>query len=385
MNRALPALLVAALLLAACATAPVITSPPQGLLNDPLFGAPSERISADDIFAVSPEMKHYLETEIAVQVRYKGAQQALFDALYAKRELVLDYDAEKTRNAAEAFAARSGNCLSLVIMTAAFAKELGLPVRYQSAYADETWSRQGDAYFFIGHVNISLGRRPEFGFGNRGVDHMTIDFIPPLEMRALRTQDVEERTIVAMYMNNRAAETLIEGQLDDAYAWARAAIAQDPRFVNAYNTLGIIYQRHGNLVEAEKVLSYALAHDSANTRVMSNLAVVLSALGRNAESAALSRRLEQLEPDPPFSYFNEGKRALEKGDFTAARDFFIREINRAPYYHEFHFWLAVAYLGRDEVEQARKQLSLAMEYSTTRKERELYAAKLERIRSSRAP
>lgn len=382
MNRALPALLVAALLLAACATAPV-TSPPQGLFNDQLFRPPSERISAEDVFAVSPEMKHYLETEMAVQVRFKGAQQALFDALYAKRELVLDYDAQKTRNAAEAFAARSGNCLSLVIMTSAFAKALGLPVRYQSAYADETWSREGDAYFFIGHVNISLGRRPEFGFGNRGVDLMTIDFIPPLAMRALRTQEVEERTIVAMYMNNRAAETLIDGQLDDAYAWARAAIAQDPGFVNAYNTLGIIYQRHGNLVEAEKVLSYALAHDSPNTRVMSNLAAVLSALGRPAESAALSRRLEQIEPDPPFSYFNEGKRALQNGDFTAARDFFIREINRAPYYHEFHFWLAVAYLGRDEVEQARKQLSLAMEYSTTRKERELYATKLERIRSSR--
>ncbi|HTR58223.1 MAG TPA: tetratricopeptide repeat protein [Casimicrobiaceae bacterium] len=382
MNRALPGLLVAAFLLAACATAPV-TSPPQGLFNDQLFRAPSERISADDIFAVSPDMKHYLETEIAVQIRIKGAQQALYDALYAKRQLVLDYDAEKTRNAAEAFAARSGNCLSLVIMTAAFAKELGLPVRYQSAYADETWSRERDAYFFIGHVNISLGRRPEFGFGNRGVDHMTIDFIPPLEMRALRTQDVEERTIVAMYMNNRAAETLIEGQLDDAYAWARAAIAQDPGFVNGYNTLGIIYQRHGNLVEAEKALSYALAQDSANTRVMSNLAAVLSALGRAAESAALSRRLEQIEPDPPFSYFNEGKIALQNGDFTAARDLFIREINRAPYYHEFHFWLAVAYLGLGEVEQARRQLSVAMEYSTTRKERELYATKLDRIKSSR--
>ena len=49
-----------------------------------------------------------------------------------------------TRNAAEAFDARSGNCLSLVIMTAAFAKELGLPVRYQNVFVDEAWSRSGD-------------------------------------------------------------------------------------------------------------------------------------------------------------------------------------------------------------------------------------------------
>ena len=32
-------------------------------------------------------------------------------------------------------------------MTGAFAKELGLPVRYQSAYLDETRGRDGDTYF----------------------------------------------------------------------------------------------------------------------------------------------------------------------------------------------------------------------------------------------
>ena len=39
-------------------------------------------------------------------------------------------------------------------------------------------------------------------------------------------------------------------------------------------------------------------------------------------------------------------------------------------------------LGLGEVEQARAQLTVAMENSTTRKEHELYAAKLDRIRLS---
>ncbi|MEP6996419.1 MAG: tetratricopeptide repeat protein, partial [Betaproteobacteria bacterium] len=57
------------------------------------------------------------------------------------------------------------------------------------------------------------------------------------------------------------------------------------------------------------------------------------------------------------------------------------EIDRAPYYDEVHFWLATAYLGLGEIEQARKELALAMDYSTTRKDHDLYAAKLGRIMS----
>jgi hypothetical protein len=52
----------------------------------------------------------------------REVRQLLFDALYGNGRLRLDYDSAMTRNATEAFAARSGNCLSLVLMTAAFAR-----------------------------------------------------------------------------------------------------------------------------------------------------------------------------------------------------------------------------------------------------------------------
>jgi tetratricopeptide (TPR) repeat protein len=375
------ACLVFAVLLAACTTAPVI-KPSEGLFKDHLFLAPSERISADDVFAMSDAMRRYLATEIAGQVHRKGRQQGLFDALYAKGQLQLEYDSAMTRNAAQAFAARSGNCLSLVIMTAAFAKELGLPVRYQSAYLDETWSREGDIYFFIGHVNLSLGKRPlDPDFGHFEADRLTIDFLSPFEIGGLRTRDVAEQTIVAMYMNNKAVEALARGQLDDAYGWARAAIAQDPGFLSSYNTLGVVYQRHGNLEEAEKVLSFAMERDPANTHVMSNLAAVLSALGRVAESKALTAKLEQMEPNPPFAFFARGLKAMRERNFEAARDLFAKEVDRAPYYHEFHFWLAAAYLGLGQSERARKEMDLAIETSTSRNDRDFYAAKLERIKT----
>src|SRR6266850_2832957 len=369
------------MLLAACAHTPV-EQPPERLFSDHLFAAPSERISAADVFALSDEMKRHLETEMAEPLRTKGLHRGLIDALYSKNQLRLDYDAEMTRNASQAFEARSGNCLSLVIMTAALAKELGLSVEYHSAFVEPAWSRVGGMYFLSGHVNLTLGGRST---GARTLydagELMTIDFLPAAELRGLRTWVIPEHTIVAMYMNNRAAESLARGQLDDAYWWARAALGQDPAFLSAYNTLGVIYLRHGGWREAERVLGYVLEREPGNAQALSNLALALEKQGRVAESGVLHRRLAWIEPYPAFHFFDRGLAAMRLGDFKTARALFASEVDRDPYYHEFQFWLGVADLRLGNIEEARKHLGLAVEYSPTRGDRDLYAAKLEQIRS----
>ncbi len=387
MNRWMVLLLSS--LLAACAAAPVapLAQRDAQLLHDRLFAAPTERIGAGDLFALNDEMKRYIDVAIAEPARIKGRQRALIDALYSNGQLRLEYDTEMTRNAAQAFAARSGNCLSLVIMTAAFAKELGLTVAYQKVFVDDTWARTGDIQLSIGHVNVTLGRRKtdQGGVGYRvGVkpqesDSMTIDFLPSTDLRAVRTREIGEEIIVAMYMNNRAVEALAGGRTDDAYWWAREAVARTPGFLMAYNTLGAIYRHHGNPQQAEQVLSHLLEREPRNTQAMSNLIPVLNDLGRVEEAQRLAVRLQELDPDPPFSHFNRGMTAMRAGDLKTAKDEFAREVARAPDYHEFHFWLGIAYLNLGELKPARTHLTLAMQNSTTRRDHDLYAAKLARI------
>jgi len=375
--------LLASLLAAACATVP---APPQSdrLFADALFGAPSHPIRADDVFAVSPEMRRFLATEIPLDLQEKGPQRALFNALYRKQQLQLDYDAAITRNAAEAFAARAGNCLSLVIMTAAFAKEMDLTVTYQQVYTDETWGRVDDVTMAIGHVNLTLGMRSSFlRYSTYEAERLTIDFLPPSDTRGMRSQVLGERTIVAMYMNNRAVESMLAGRVDDAYWWVREAIVHDPTLLSAYNTLGVVYERHGNLAQAERALNHVLAREPGNTRVMPNLVRVLRAQGRAAEANALERELARLEPEPPFSFYKRGIAALRTGDYRTAKELFAREVERAPYYHEFHFALAAAHLGLGEQELARRHLELAIAGSPTPRDRDLYTAKLDRINAQR--
>ena len=363
--------LILALASGACAVAPP-AAPVEALFADDLFAAPSARVDAQEVFAVSTQMKDYLAAELGETPGSKGRQQRLVDALRNKGQLRLEYDAAFTRNAAQAFDARTGNCLSLVIMTAAFAKEIGIGVRYQSVFVEENWSRRGDLYVSVGHVNLTLGRRPpKLGSRLDDGEQLTVDFLPPPDLRGSHWRELDEATIVAMYMNNRAAEALSAGHVDDAYWFAREAVSRDPAYIAAYNTLGVIYRRRDHLAQAERVFSRALEREPRNIHVISNLAPVLAGLGRTAQSQALERRLAQLEPDPPFAFFHRGREAMGRGDYRAARDLFAREIDRDPYYHEFHFWMALALAKLGEPEKAKRHLALAMEHSTTRKDHDL--------------
>jgi tetratricopeptide (TPR) repeat protein len=371
-------------LLSACASAPP-PNQPASLLADQLFAAPTEKISTDEVLKVSDAMRRYLLVDIADQIRSKGPQAGLVDALYRRAQLKLEYDAATTKTASEAFDARSGNCLSLVIMTAALAHELQLSVRYQSAYLEEAWSRSGNLLFASGHVNITLGRRMLDAGSMRDMSPWTIDFLPVEEIRTLRVRDIDEKTVLAMYANNRAAEALARGLLDDAYAWTAEAMRKDPSFMNSYNTLGVIYLRHQDLALAERVFGYVLDREPKNTRALANLAETYTRQNRLADAVQMRTRLAAIEAVPPFHFFNLGLDAARQSDWRTARDFFAREVARADYNHEFHFWLGLADWQLGDVKQASKHLQLAMDNSTTRGQHDLYAAKLAWLQSRQKP
>ncbi|MCX9157706.1 tetratricopeptide repeat protein [Niveibacterium sp. 24ML] len=373
------------LLLSACAGTPKQAEVAR-LFHNELFRPARDEIDPAKVFALSPEMRRYLDVEAAARFAELGKRAGLVDALYSQSKLKLEYDSEMTRNAAEAFAARSGNCLSLVIMTAAFAKAMGLSVRFQRYSADPMLGRQDELQFSIDHVNLTLDtRQPDPSWSHLPLDPLTIDFAPPEDLRGLRMRAISEQTVVAMYLNNRAAESLAQDRIDEAYWWARSALLADPGFTAAYNTLGVIYHQHGHLAQAEAALAAALEREPGNTQVIHNLAGTLSALGRDSEAAALQQRLAQLDPEPAFSFFDRGVAAMKAGDFKRARELFAREVDRAPYYHEFHFWLALAHYELGDLPTAKAQLTLAREHSTTSQDRQRYSAKIEHLKRLSAP
>jgi Tfp pilus assembly protein PilF len=373
------------LLLAGCASrSPEPEAPPPvQLLQDALFG-PAENVpSADSVFTLSPAMLDYAQTHLASALRQSDPRMALLDALYKRSGLQLAYDDSRTRNAAEAFEAREGNCLSLVLMTASFARHLDLQVSYQAVLTEEHFSRSGSLVMNSQHVNLVLGPiPPRVNTLRGGEDTLTVDFLPASELRGQRTRALPERTLVAMYFNNRAAEWLAQGQNRKAYWWARQALLQDPSYSNAANTLGVVYSRSGHPHAAETALRHVLDSGGERLNALANLVPLLQRQQRHAESEPLAQELARMQPVPPFQRLHEGQRAMAAGQYDQALILFQQELRLQPYQDEVHFWTAQAALHLGRLSDAARHLARASEYSTTRDKQERYSAKLERLRHS---
>lgn len=366
-------------LMSGCATSPSVATHPSAVVSlfaDALFSAPSVAID-DDVFAVSNSMRAFLDQTFRFNARLKGSRQALIDALATDAQLKLSYDATHTRTAAQAFDDRIGNCLSLVILTAAFADALGLPVEFNSVLVDDEWTRVDGVYYASGHVNISLARgnyAERLGFDAAAL--MTVDFLPAAELRGRRTRKISREAIVSMYLNNRAAEHIAKHDLGNAFWWARRAAQLLPQSPTAFNTLGVIYLRRGAMHEAEAALRHALALEPDNTKVLHNLALVLARTGREAQATAFRARLAALEQIAPYHHHDLGMASLQQGDYAAARGHFERELARASGHHEFHFALALAYHGLGDAPNVKRHLELAQSHSPTERHRSVYARKL---------
>lgn len=337
----------------------------------------------EQALVLSPAMRAYLDDRILPLARVLGRREAMLQALFEPGLLRLDYDSSRTRSAAEAFDARAGNCLSLVLMTAAFAQALDLNVGFQRVDSESSWSLNGDYMAYSGHVNLVLGGGATRTAGSRWDMRMVIDFLPPEDLMGHRVTPIAQATVLAMYANNRAAEALTAGRLDDAAAWVRAALRRAPQLAAAWNTAGLVHHQRGDADRAERAWSQALEAEPGNTRALANLAGLLEAVGRPDDAAPLRQRLARLEPTTPFVWLKHGQDAMAQGRWAEARDAFARELARDPHYHVFHAWMAQAQARLGDLAAARRHLALAREVSETPQQQALYGAKLDHLQAGR--
>jgi tetratricopeptide (TPR) repeat protein len=370
--RTLLALLLLTLL-SACA---VRLPPPSGaqFWDDARYGAvplPGDH----ELMALSEPMREFLRNELRASQRQHGLQAGLFMALRDGGHLRLEYDSSRTRTAAEAFEARAGNCLSLVLMTAALAQEMGLSVRYQWVDMPELWSRSAQFALLNGHINISLSH-PLRSMGVQQPGSMTIDFQAIDDPRLVRVRPLDEATVFAMFFNNRAVEAMEEGNWALAHAALKAAHRHDPRYLNVLNTLAVLHRRNGDLPRAELALRTLLEHEPQNRHAAANLVLVLESLGRTAEAKALAASL----PPSPFIDYERGLAYAAEGRWAEALAAYERQLRSTPDFHGLRLDLARAHVNLGQLGRAKTHLEVAALEAPTIALRDRYQAKLQALR-----
>ncbi|MBN8488928.1 MAG: tetratricopeptide repeat protein [Burkholderiales bacterium] len=369
-------------LLSACAQAPRMVAPDTALWADAGLGPPATVPDADAALRADAAMQVFLERHLRPAARRQGAMAALIEGLRSSA-LQVDYDASTTRTAAETLASRSGNCLSLVLLTAALAEDLGLSVEFREVLTDTQWSRLAGLHVGSTHVNLALAPRAAPFSQSWATDaSVVIDFLPPEAAGRMPARRIHRARLLAMYLNNRAAEWLVQGDLATARAWSLAAISQDPAYPAGYNTLGVVLQRHGRSDMAELAWRQGLTLAAQHPALLANLAAMLHAQGRTAEALPLDTALARIEGTAPFTHLARGLAALRAGDPATAREWLLKELARDPDYHETHFALAQAELLLGHPAQALDHLQRASAESPRPDLRSLYLAKAERLRAA---
>ncbi len=396
-GMALPALLLlASLVLAACASAPAAR--PQAALSErlPVFWA-DERFAEDTgaqmkgelALALSEDMEQFAQRSLVPMASRIGGPQALFSALFERGRVVVEYSSDYTRNASEAWSARRGNCLSLALMTAAYARRLGVEPHFHLVRTPNVWSRGERLNFLVRHVNVTLVGDGSDGsvLAAPGSQGLTVDFVPPNRRIREVVKEISEATVLAMYLNNLASEAMDGGRYDQSYQLVKQALLRDPALPEAYNTLGLVLQRRGATDKAEAALRQSLALAPEGVAALSNLLALLEQRGgaaAQAELPQLRERLAAVQPRAPFADFDAGEVALAQGDAEGALAAFLRQREVTGDDARIEQMLATSYARLGRFSEARDALRLALEYSDNEGQRHELSAKKKLLLQARA-
>jgi Flp pilus assembly protein TadD len=240
--------------------------------------------------------------------------------------LGFEYRQTPTLSAAEAWRSGGGNCLSFTLLFISLARESGMEAWPREVHVPDTWRRDGNSIFSVGHVNAGV---------RSGQREATVDFDPdPMRGRRLaspfRGHRISENRALAHFFNNRAAELAGQNRIAWAKLWIEQAIQLDPDMVAARNTRGVISRRLGDNNAAERDFLIALDVDPDHTEVLLNLITLYRRMNRSADMVVHLSHLESLNPDDPYFHAEIARFNETIGELERARDLYRRAAELLP-------------------------------------------------------
>src|SRR5215218_8752511 len=149
--------------------------------------------------------------------------------------------------------------------------------------------------------------------------------------RAPRAQARDEGRASALVAEG--ADALARGDETAARDSFAKALQADPDHVDAHTYLGVLYDRAGDLREAERHFAAAAAFAPFSASARNNYGAVLVRVGRTQLAAAQFEASLKLDPAQPSALVNLAQIRFDSGepeDLRAARDLFTRAQSAAP-------------------------------------------------------
>ena len=330
----------------------------------------------EDIFYLNePSKQHFLTFYNEPQFQTTDGHKRLYQ--YLERFLSGFTYKGDTYNADLASTKHAGNCLSLAILTKAYASLVGLKVEYRKVNSEPIYSRENDIMTLSSHVQTHVyapakpnNRKTTFFFSK-----VIIDYFP--SSRSHIGGIVANVDFVSMYYHNLAAKALMERDFDYAYSLLAAAMQLSSNNIETLNTLAVLYKKSGNYALAESLYKHVLQHTTGSVSVLSNYVILLRETGRNDEATSYENQYMQIEDDNPYRWYDVANLAYERKKYTKALRLFQKTTDIAPYLPESFYGQSKTYFKLGKITKAKSAMRKAAELAYTPKDVRRYNSKLQ--------
>jgi len=351
------------IVLAGCAAAPRALLPAHLLWQDQAFDyeAGLVPVGKRDLFQLDAGLLSKLHDP---RIQNSSAQYRLnhlVSLLFEPETKDFSYSRNHSTVAAETWRRKSGDCLSLTVLSYSLAKALDMPVQMQEVRVPVVFDRRGSVEFLNRHVNLLILGRSDGGLyvkdGLMRSGDVIIDFEPQVASRREGIA-LSDDGILARFYNNVAAEYLAQGDLSLAYAHFKAAVLADPGYSPSYSNLAQLYTRKGFLKSAEQLLLYAIALNDDADIALRSLHQLLVSQGRESEALKYKEILQARQQKDPYYWLGVGLHHLQEGNYQKAVNALERAQDLTRGFQEVHRYLAIAYWRAGKAIQAKNQLSV---------------------------
>ena len=346
-------------------------------------------LSGSAIFELPESTKRFLDHYVlpieAEHERFLALRQWVFEQ-FSRYE----YDANQTVSVSELVNTRKINCLSFSAMFVAAARYVDIPADFQLVYAPPYWDLESDTWIVNQHINVYgdikvprsnlvvINEFHNFRFSDEYLYGLGVSiprsrgstrqrYIADINRAVVSipfsTRPLNENQVKALFYNNQAVEHLNTGELTVAYHHIKLALQQDRSLSAVWNTLGVLYQRLGQLAMAEKAYLAAIDLGEDILSAQSNLAIIYRATNRAWEAEQLQTAIADHRHNNPYFHYALGEKSMQEGDPNGASSHFKQAIKLKHNEEIFYYALAKAEVKLGEYDNVEKNLKQARIYA----------------------
>lgn len=335
-----------------------------------------------DLYAMPAAMREEIDRRIGgiedEEDRYRALRRWIFKVADGYQ-----YDPEVTAAIAELEEIGRINCFSFSVLYVAAARHLGLTADVQLVYSPPNWDLAADNWVLNQHINVSGTVRGSlddkllqdrmnlptqtgtriYKVNRTSTIKYVVDLNPKIIVNAHRTEALGDARVLGRFYANKAAEALVQDDLELAYRYSRLGIEADPASSPVWTNLGVIYSRLEQPELARRSYLAALDADPDADSARNNLALLYYSLGDAEQAAALEKVIQSRRRRNPYYHHLLGENERLAGRYDLAMDHYHAAIRRKRDEPRFYMSMAEAQLALDRPDDARATLNRARKHA----------------------